>query len=382
MNHAPKFPMPSLWEYMLHYHTLSKNPDAVKAVTSILDNMADGGIYDQIGGGFSRYSTDASWHIPHFEKMLYDNAQLVSLCSHACQLTKDPLYKNVVYQTLGFIGREMTSSDRGFYSSLDADSEGEEGKLYVWTREEVESVLGNKAPLFLDYFDITKSGNWEHGKNDEITRNFKNGNSSVPGLLDDYSFIISAFVDLYQATFDEKWLYKAKDLTDYAIQHFFDSSSGMFYYTPDNHSELIARKMEIEDNVIHSSNSEMAMNLFLPGNYFNNESFIQKAQQMLNNVQKSLQQNIFSYSNWGQLGIHFIKPVYEMAIVGSDWDRLRKTIDNYYLPDAIFLGGGNEGTLSLPEGKLVSGQTIIYVCVNKTCLIPVTDAEKAIQQMK
>ncbi len=311
----------------------------MKAVTSILDNMADGGIYDQIGGGFSRYSTDASWHIPHFEKMLYDNAQLVSLCSHAWQLTKNPLYKNVVYQTLGFIGREMTSSDRGFYSSLDADSEGEEGKLYVWTREEVESVLGNKAPLFLDYFDITKSGNWEHGKNDEITRNFKNGNSSVPGLLDDYSFIISAFVDLYQATFDEKWLYKAKDLTDYAIQHFFDSSSGMFYYTPDNHSELIARKMEIEDNVIHSSNSEMAMNLFLPGNYFNNESFIQKAQQMLNNVQKSLQQNIFSYSNWGQLGIHFIKPVYEMAIVGSDWDRLRKTIDNYYLPDAIFLGG-------------------------------------------
>ena len=99
-------------------------------------------------------------------------------------------------------------------------------------------------------------------RNNEITRNYKNGKSSIPGLLDDYSFTISAFIDLYQATFDEKWLYKANELTDYTILHFFDTSSGMFYYTPDNHSDLIARKMEITDNVIPSSNSEMAMNLF------------------------------------------------------------------------------------------------------------------------
>jgi uncharacterized protein YyaL (SSP411 family) len=474
MNHAPKFPMPSNWEYLMHYYSISKNPDVLKAVTSTLDNMAKGGIYDQIGGGFSRYSTDENWHIPHFEKMLYDNAQLVSLYSHAWQLTKNPLYKNIVYQTLDFIEREMTSSEGGFYSSLDADSEGEEGKFYEWTKEEVESVLGNKAPLFLDYFDITRSGNWENGKNvlhikssdieiskkfnititelsnriesdrelllksrnkrlkpgvddkiltawnaimlegyvdayrafgeekflkaalkngdflndksinkkAEITRNYKNGKSSVPGLLDDYAFTISAFTDLYQATFDEKWLHKANELTDYTILHFFDNSSGMFYYTSDNHSDLIARKMEISDNVIPSSNSEMAMNLFLLGNYFNNDSFIQKAQQMLNNVQKSLQQNIFAYSNWGQLGIHFIKPVYEVAIVGSDWDRNRKTLDNNYLPDAIFLGGKNEGTLSLLESKLVSGQTTIYVCVNKTCKIPVTDALLALKQLK
>ena len=474
LNHPPKFPMPSLWEYILHYYILSNDPDALRSVTSILDNMAAGGIYDQLGGGFSRYSTDGNWHIPHFEKMLYDNAQLVSLYSHALQHTKNPLYKNIVYQTLGFIGREMTSPEEGFYSSLDADSEGEEGKFYVWTKEEVESVLGKEAPLFLDYFDITKSGNWENGenvlhikssdieiskkfnisltelrnridsdrelmlksrnkrikpgvddkiltswnalmlkgyvdayrafgeekflkaalknadfltnnaigKNGEISRNYKNGNSSVPGLLNDYSFTISAFIDLYQATFDEKWLYKAKDLTDYTILHFFDNSSGMFYYTSDNHSDLIARKMEISDNVIPSSNSEMALNFFLLGNYFNNESFIQKAQQMLSNVQKSLQQNIFAYSNWGQLGIHFIKPVYEVAIVGSDWDRFKKSLDNNYLPDAIFLGGKNEGTLSLLRGKLVSGETTIYVCFDKTCKIPVNNSEEALKQMK
>ena len=474
MNHVPKFPMPSLWEYLLHYSTLSNNHDVLKAVTSLLDNLASGGIYDQIGGGFSRYSTDGNWHIPHFEKMLYDNGQLVSLYSHAWQYTKNPFYKNVVYQTLDFIEREMTSPEGGFYSSLDADSEGEEGKFYVWTKEEIESILGREAPLFLDYFDITKSGNWDNGKNvlhikstaieiskkynisltelrnridkdlelmlkfrnkrvkpgvddkiltswnaimlkgyldayrafgedsffkaglknadflinnaidknGEITRNFKNGKSSVPGLLDDYSFTISAFIDLYQATFDEKWLYKAKDLTEYGLQHFFDTSSGMFYYTPDNHSDLIARKMEIEDDVIHSSNSEMALNLFLLGNYFNNESYLQKAHQMLNNVQKSVQQNIFSYSNWGQLGIYFNKPIYEVAIVGSDWDRIRKTLDNNYLPDAIFLGGNNEGTLGLLKDKLVSGQTTIYVCVDKTCKTPVKDVSGALEQLK
>lgn len=111
-------------------------------------------------------------------------------------------------------------------------------------------------------------------RKNEITRNYKNGKSSVPGMLDDYAFTVSAFIDLYQATFDEKWLYRAKELTDYALLHFFDNSSGMFYYTSDDHSDLIARKMEITDNVIPSSNSEMAMNLYLLGNYFDNELFI------------------------------------------------------------------------------------------------------------
>ena len=156
----------------------------------------------------------------------------------------------------------------------------------------------------------------------------------------------------------------------------------MFYYTPDNHSDLIARKMEISDNVIPSSNSEMANNLFLLGNYFNNEPFIQKAKQMLKNVQRDLQQNILSYSNWGLFGIHFIKPLFEVAIVGTDWDTVRKALSENYLPDAIYLGGKNEGTLNLLENKLVTGQTTIYVCVDKACKIPVTEPEKALQLMK
>jgi uncharacterized protein len=156
----------------------------------------------------------------------------------------------------------------------------------------------------------------------------------------------------------------------------------MFYYTSDDHSDLIARKMEIADNVIPSSNSEMAMNLYLLGKYFDNEYYIQKAREMLNGVHKDMAGNIFYYSNWGILGIHFIHPLYEVAIVGEDWDSIRNTIDNSYLPDAIFLGGPDEGTLSLLRNKLVPGTTTIYVCVDRSCKIPVNTAEEALRQIE
>ena len=148
-NRAPKFPMPSVWEYLLHYNYLSNNEEALKAVTVTLDNMALGGIYDHLQGGFARYSTDANWHVPHFEKMLYDNAQLVNFYALAYQHTKEPLYKKVVYETLEFIEQELTSSEGAFYSSLDADSEGEEGKYYVWTKAEVDAALEKDPDYYL-----------------------------------------------------------------------------------------------------------------------------------------------------------------------------------------------------------------------------------------
>ncbi|MEO6843570.1 MAG: thioredoxin domain-containing protein, partial [Ginsengibacter sp.] len=160
-----KFPMPATWEYLLQYHYLTGNEDALKAVETTLDNMAKGGIYDQVGGGFSRYATDASWHAPHFEKMLYDNGQLISLYCHAFQLTGNPLYKRIVYETIGFVKRELTSPEGGFYSSLDADSEGKEGKFYVWTKDEIQNILGKDADLFNEYFGITDKGNWEAAEN-------------------------------------------------------------------------------------------------------------------------------------------------------------------------------------------------------------------------
>ncbi|HEV8081854.1 MAG TPA: thioredoxin domain-containing protein [Chitinophagaceae bacterium] len=471
---AMKFPLPSNWEFLLHYNYLSGNSDALKYVETTLNQMAQGGIYDQVGGGFSRYATDARWHAPHFEKMLYDNAQLVSLYSHAFELTKNPLYKRIVYETLEFVNRELTSPEGGFYSSLDADSEGEEGKFYVWTEKEIKDILKNDAPVFIDYFGITLSGNWEHDKNipdinfgdnntekkyhlsseefekkitelkqklfaerakrvrphtddkiltswnalmtkgfidayqafgDEaflntakknisfllknifsgdnaLCRNYKNGKATIPAFLDDYAFLISTLIDYYQVSFDAGYLQKANSLTQYVEQHFFDKSSGMFFYTDDQHSNLIARKMEVTDNVIPSSNSEMAKNLLLLSLYFENKNYEAQSQQLLKNVIEDVKKNVGYYSNWAQLMALQLQSPYEVAIVGNDWKDKLTAFHKHYLPQSIFLGGNSEGSLPLLQDKLIEGKTMIYVCENKTCQRPVEEVEAALTQLK
>ncbi|MDQ3047121.1 MAG: thioredoxin domain-containing protein [Bacteroidota bacterium] len=160
---APKFPLPNNYQFLLRYAHLTKNEPLMKHVSLTLKKMAYGGIYDQIGGGFSRYSVDHLWKVPHFEKMMYDNAQLISLYSEAFRQSKDPLYKQVVTDTLEFIKRELTSPEGAFFSALDADSEGEEGKFYVWTKEELQTILKDRFGLFSDYFNINERGFWEHG---------------------------------------------------------------------------------------------------------------------------------------------------------------------------------------------------------------------------
>lgn len=472
-NGAPKFPMPVGSQFLLQYYFLTKNEEALKAVKITLNKMAAGGIYDHVGGGFARYSTDAVWKVPHFEKMLYDNAQLTSLYASAYQLTKDPLYKNVVYETLEFIGRELTSPEGGFYSSLDADSDGEEGRFYVWTKDEIKKILGDDAALAIDYFNVTEKGNWEGGKNilyqsgddntiakkynitslelskritgvkkillaerakrirpglddkiltawnalmikgytdayrvfgeqrfldaalknaafilknaqsndNRLNRNFKNGKSSINAFLDDYAFTIDAFIALYQSTFDEKWLKEAQHLLEYTLAHFYDAKSGMFYYTSDKDPALIARKMEIADNVIPSSNSAMAKNLFMLGEYFYKDDYIHKASAMLNNVKQDAVNGNAYYANWDILMAWLAAEPFEVAIVGNDYASKRKEIDTHYLPNIFLSGGNSEGSLSLLEGKLVPGKTTIYVCRNKSCKLPTTEVSKAVEQI-
>jgi uncharacterized protein YyaL (SSP411 family) len=165
MDKAPKFVMPSVWHFLLQYHYITKSSESLNQVLLTLDKVAAGGIYDQVGGGFSRYSVDAYWFVPHFEKMLYDNAQLLSLYSDAYALTQNEIYRSVVFETFGWLIREMTHTDGGFYSALDADSEGVEGQYYVWRHSEMEEVLGPNAGKISDYFSVTPDGNWEHGNN-------------------------------------------------------------------------------------------------------------------------------------------------------------------------------------------------------------------------
>ena len=164
-NRVPKFPMPSIWRFLLRTYHISDSQNILAQVNLTLREMAWGGLYDQVGGGFARYSVDGEWLVPHFEKMLYDNGQLLSLYSEAYQVTREPLYREVVYQTVAWVRRELTNPKGGFYSSLDADSEGAEGKFYVWTREELQHLLGDEEPLAAAYYNCTGVGNWEHGRN-------------------------------------------------------------------------------------------------------------------------------------------------------------------------------------------------------------------------
>lgn len=161
---APKFPQPFVIRYLLRYYHVSNDEISLQQALLSIDKMIEGGIYDQLGGGFARYATDSEWLVPHFEKMLYDNALLLSVISEAYQLTKKTRYRDVLEETMQFLQREMMHPDGGFYSALDADSEGEEGKYYVWSYQEVKDLLHEDAPVFCSYYDISETGNWE-GKN-------------------------------------------------------------------------------------------------------------------------------------------------------------------------------------------------------------------------
>ena len=158
---APKFPQAMAIEFLLHHSAVNKTNEYENLIKHCLNSMARGGMYDVVGGGFSRYSTDNNWRVPHFEKMLYDNALLVRVYLHAWQVTKEPFYKRIVQETLDFVANEMTHPQGGFYSSLDADSEGEEGKFYVWSQDEIKNILGNDYDFFEAAYGITAKGNWE-----------------------------------------------------------------------------------------------------------------------------------------------------------------------------------------------------------------------------
>lgn len=158
---APKFPMPVNYMFLLKYGILNGEEEVLRHVHLTLQKMAQGGIYDHLGGGFARYSTDPLWKVPHFEKMLYDNAQLISLYSEAYRHNGDPLYKQVVSETVEFLKREMMNEEGGFYSALDADSEGAEGKFYVWTKEELRESLKKDFDVFADYYSVNETGYWE-----------------------------------------------------------------------------------------------------------------------------------------------------------------------------------------------------------------------------
>jgi hypothetical protein len=480
-NYSPKFPMPNNYEYLLYYSYVLKKSgreeEAKKIETHIyltLDKMAMGGIYDPVEGGFARYSTDSIWKAPHFEKMLYDNGQLMSLYAHAYMVNPSKVYKDVVYGIHDFVSSQLTSPEGGFYSALDADSEGVEGKYYVWAKEELQELLQNDFALFALYYSITDKDVWEEDKyilfrkisdNDfcrqhdisidtleekrsgwlsilakrritrvkpglddkvlaswnglmlkgyvdafkalkeplflsaaiknaefickklikedgSLYRTYKNGKATITAFLEDYAIIAEAFIALYQATFDEKWLEKADGLVQYALTHFHDKEKHLFYYTSDTQQTIITRKAETTDNVIPASNSVMAHVLYNLGHTLGKSNYVELAEKMLQAVTDNATNYPQGYTNWGMLMLHQYCKFYEVAIAGRQFPMFRDKLNAVYLPNKILLGADIKSHLELLKGKLVGERTLIYVCEDKTCKMPVSSAQEAVIQIE
>ncbi len=215
-----------------------------------------------------------------------------------------------------------------------------------------------------------------------LFRNYKNGNTSINAFLDDYAFTIEAFICLYQATFEEKWLLNARQMTEYVIDHFYDNKLGMFYFTSDIDPSLVVRKIETTDNVIPSGNSQMAKNLYMLSQYFIVEEYLEKSKRMISTMKRNALKGSIYYANWNAFITWLVNEPYEVAILGNNFDTIRKEFDRCYLPNVFFSGGNTEGTLQLLENKLVEGQTTIYVCQNKICKLPVTDVSDALKRIK
>jgi uncharacterized protein YyaL (SSP411 family) len=473
---APKFMMPNNIHFLLRSAYQNNDKETLKLVNLTLEKMAYGGVYDQIGGGFSRYSTDEKWHIPHFEKMLYDNAQLISLYSDAYLITNDELYKNVVYETINFVLKELTNSNGGFYSSIDADSKSLDGKenegaYYVWKEDELKKLLKDEFIIFSDYYNINKYGYWEddnyvliknksdaafakaHNLSKEqvskkidawkkilikardkrstpniddkiltswnglminafidayrvfkdkdfldvasssaefIIKNMKktdgglyhshkDGKSKINGYLEDYAASIQAFLNLYENTLDEKWLNTSNDLMKYTYKNFFNAETNMFYFTSKLDDKLISRTVEFRDNVIPSSNSIMANNLFKLSHYFDNKKYLNSSQQMVNNIKDQIELYPGGFSNWMNLILNINKNFYEIAVVGNKAIEKIKELNENYLPNKIIIGSLESNPLPLLKNRFVEGETYIYVCVNKACKMPVKTVKEALK---
>ena len=263
---APKFPNAANVSFLFHYAKLSRHTKFQEFGLKTLKKMANGGIFDQIGGGFHRYSTDAKWLVPHFEKMLYDNALIPVNYAEAYQITKDPFYLDVMKKTLDFVLRDMTSPEGGFYSAYDADSEGVEGNFYVWSKKEIKEILGDDADVFCLFYDVTDGGNWE-GNNilcnnlnlSNVAFNFgitedkvkeilisgsekllKVRNSRISPGLDDKilvswnSLMITAFAKGYRVTGDSKYLDAAKKCISFIEDNLFENDKLLRTYKNGN----------------------------------------------------------------------------------------------------------------------------------------------------
>ena len=480
MNRAPKFMMPTNYEFLLRYCFHVNDKNLYQFINLTLSRMAFGGIYDQVGGGFSRYSVDTKWHIPHFEKMLYDNAQLLSLYSKAYRFTKNESYKETVYGTVAFLKREMLDQTGAFYAALDADSLNAEGKLvegayYVWIIKELQELVTTDFELFKNYYNINDYGHWEHGryvlirrgddsafakehdltltdlkakkevwkelllrfretrpaprlddkiltgwnalaitglveayktfqeneflelalqtaqfiidhqlKNDgSLYRSHKNNKSSINAYLEDYAAVIEAFINLFEASMQQEWLERSHKLIDYVLAHFSNAEHTIFYFTSDQDPSLILRTVEQQDNVIPSSNSIMAKNLFRMGQLTSNEEFIEQSRMMVATVYEDVQNYPPAYANWMDLLLNMTYPYHEIVITGKNAGLNLGEMQKKYIPNAVFAATLKASDqLDLFKNRWDEHADYIYICTGQSCKLPVNNVDNALSLLE
>ena len=482
---APKFPPSGAIAVLLRQYRHTREAKLLEMAKLTLDRMAYGGMYDQLGGGFHRYSTDRHWLAPHFEKMLYDNALLAQVYLEAWQVTGKELYRRVATEILDYVRRDMTDRRGGFHSAEDADSEGVEGKFYVWSPDQVETVLGKEDGVFFcEYYGVTEGGNFEGhsilnvprepsafahekgvspkemeerlarlrhelrkaragrvrpGRDDKVLAAWNGmmvsafargyqvlseerflkaaetaadfvlanmvrdglllrtyhgldneqeaGVSKLPAYLDDYAEMANGLLDLYEATFDLRWLEAADDLSRRMVAEFWDEKNAGFFYTSAAHKNLLVRTKPFYDGAVPSGNSTATLVLLRLSKLLDNAGYYQKAEAALTATRDMMSAQPRAYLNLLCAADFYLHPTREIAIVGrrdaADTQRFLELIHGRFIPNKIIAlaapdgpGAGATGKqIPLLSGKtMLSGKATVYVCENYACKQPVTDA--------
>jgi len=497
---APKFPQTFSIRFLLQYYYHNGDHESLNHACLSLDKMICGGIYDQLGGGFARYSTDSEWLAPHFEKMLYDNALLITVMAEAFQYTQNPTYSRAIRETMNFVQNELNSKQIGFYSALDADSEGVEGKFYTWQKNEIQKILGEDAEEFCAFYDVSEKGNWEgrnilrltlnaerltpeiqhpvpnnsdkttddqqstriqewkrklmavrdkrirpqlddkillgwnalmitacckafaalgdenyrslgvktmtflekkmkgngihyfvHSYKDE-TKNARDleyaGNAgtskaNIPAFLDDYAFLIEAYIQLQEVTGETDWLIRAKALTDWVIEHFSEEETGYFYYTHKGQDDVIVRKRELYDGAIPSGNAVMASNLLYLGTVFDLSEWKKRAAQNVAGLKEVIKRYPGSFGVWATVIISFTYPLYEIVLAGSYSEERHLEFLRKAIPNRVFqITSVAHREFPILRNKPVVGQSQFFLCRDYSCQQPVKEVSELIRLLK
>jgi uncharacterized protein len=430
---APKFPPASTLEFLLRMH-LRGDESALPMVVKTLDAMAAGGMYDLVGGGFHRYAVDRAWLVPHFEKMLYDNALLASTYLHGWVVAGDERYRRVVIETLDYVLRELSLPEGGFASAQDADTEGVEGLTFTWTAEEgapeellqpfedgrsiIRGELDEELRLRLFALreqrpkplrDDKAVASWnglllaalaEAGRrlersdwleaatrlaefllgplsDDEgrLYRTYREGQAKNTGFLEDYADVANGLYELHVATGELRWLEEANRLARLAVELFGDEERGGFFLTPSHGERLIARQKTFDDHPTPSGNSMLAFVLLRLARIYGDDELERRAVGVYRLIRDALGRapQAFGHALTG-LDLYF-SPPRELAIVGPPWSDVARAALEPFQPQTVVAVGPAEGVPLLAAKELVDGKPAVYVCENFACSAPVTEPE-------